>query len=169
MAEKKISRPADAPLSERERELLRRLFRWEEMPPAFKAALTDHVSVNGSLHVSSMPTLKGEEWREVGATGQPGFQNSWVNFAAGNETAGFMKDALGFVHLKGLIKSGTQGTVAFTLPEGYLPSLYLHFAILSNNILGRVTVDTSGNVAINEGGIGSNVWANLDGINFRAA
>jgi hypothetical protein len=136
----------DRPLSERERDLIRRLLRWEELPPAFKAAITDYVSVNGSLHVSSMPTLKGEEWREVGATGQPAFTGTWVNASGGTATAAFYKDAMGIVHLKGTIKDGALNTSAFTLPEGYRPALGISFGTTANVAFGSLDVNANGTV-----------------------
>lgn len=51
----------------------------------------------------------------------PTLVNSWANFGSGYETAAYLKDPLGFVHLKGLITGGTTNTTAFTLPAGYRP------------------------------------------------
>ena len=61
------------------------------------------------------------DWHEVGGTGEPSFENSWVNYSVAWSTAGFRIDAEGWVHLKGLVKSGTNGATIFTLPEGYRP------------------------------------------------
>lgn len=164
----------DRPLSERERELIRRLFRWEEMPVAFKAALVDYASVNGSLHVSSMPTLKGEEWREVGATGQPAFEGIWVAFDS-TQKPRFYKDALGIVRLGGAVKSGTLNTTAFTLPEGYRPGYSDTYA--SSNGATFASYSAGGAFAavrIHSGGevrpvVGTTTYISLDVINFRAA
>lgn len=68
-----------------------------------------------------------EPWREVGATGQPAFQGTWVNFGGSAEPLRFLKDALGWVHVFGRAKSGTSGTVVFTLPDGYKPSHAIFF------------------------------------------
>lgn len=70
-------------------------------------------------------TIEKEAWREVGAAGQPAFQNSWGNNGGGtDETAAFRKDGNTNVYLKGYISGGTtaDGTVVFTLPEGYRPN-----------------------------------------------
>ena len=40
----------------------------------------------------------------------PTLLNSWVNFGGDYEIAGYMVDSLGFVHLKGVVKSVAQGT-----------------------------------------------------------
>jgi hypothetical protein len=58
--------------------------------------------------------LTGTAW--IAAT----LGNGWVN-VGGYATAGYMKDPLGFVHLKGVIGTGASGTTAFTLPAGYRP------------------------------------------------
>ena len=63
-----------------------------------------------------------ENWHEVGAPGEPGFQNSWHNVSSSttDETAAFFKDHDGIVHFKGLVEAGTE-TVIFQLPPGYRP------------------------------------------------
>lgn len=45
--------------------------------------------------------------------------NSWTNVSP--TTAGYFKDCLGFVHLRGAVKSGTDGANIFTLPAGFRP------------------------------------------------
>jgi hypothetical protein len=63
-----------------------------------------------------------EGWHEVGASGQPGFLNSWSNApAAFVESAAFYKDAGGVVHLRGTVTGGTAPAV-FQLPSGYRPA-----------------------------------------------
>jgi hypothetical protein len=66
--------------------------------------------------------LSGETAHVVGTTGEPPFENGWTNFGTSWSEAGFFKDGLGFVHLKGTISSGTLNTTAFTLPAGYRPA-----------------------------------------------
>lgn len=94
----------------------------------------------------------------------PTLLNSWVNHGAVN-TAGYWKDTMKIVHLKGTIKDGTIGNAAFQLPAGYRPANTLLFAIQSNSAFGRVTIDSGGNVTVDTG---LNASASLDGITFRA-
>ena len=97
----------------------------------------------------------------------PTFLNSWVNFDATTfNAAGYYKDGFGIVHLRGLVKTGTVALAIFTLPAGYRPVKTELFSVVSNNAFGRVDVDTGGNVILT---IGSNAFASLDGITFRAA
>jgi S-layer homology domain len=63
---------------------------------------------------------QSEDFHLVGQPGEPPFQGGWSNFGFGFSQAGFFKDALGIVHLKGFI-IGPSGTSAFTLPAGYYP------------------------------------------------
>lgn len=115
-----------------------------------------------------MPLLDDEPWIEIGSGGSaPAFANSWVNDGgAGLETAAFYKDPFGIVRLKGRVKSGTVAATMFTLPAGYRPAATSDHAVVSNFAFGRVTIATNGNVTL---GVGSNTWASLSGITFRAA
>lgn len=104
-----------------------------------------------------------EPWHEVGSTGEPAFQNSWVNFGGADAVAAFYKDNWKRVHIKGLVKTGTAGTI-FTLPVGYRPSETLTFATASNNAYGEFTIASNGNLAYI---VGSNVDFSLN-CSFRA-
>jgi len=104
-----------------------------------------------------------EAWHEVGATGQPAFQNGWTNFGGGYSTMAFAKDSAGFVHLKGTMSAGTFSVPAFTLPAGYRPA--------QNQVLGvaierDATVLTTGEVTIFQSGAETNVG--FDGLSFKA-
>jgi hypothetical protein len=52
---------------------------------------------------------------------EPALENSWKT-VAGTTPAGYTKDALGFVHLRGRIESGVSGKQAFLLPAGFRPA-----------------------------------------------
>lgn len=106
------------------------------------------------------PTQINEQWNA------PTLINSWVNFGAPFNPVGYWKDPNGVVHLRGMVKSGTINTTAFTLPLGYRPANSELFAVPSNSAFGRITVDAGGGVTPD---IGSNASINIDGITFRAA
>ncbi|WP_096224903.1 pentapeptide repeat-containing protein [Geobacillus sp. FJAT-46040] len=97
----------------------------------------------------------------------PTLLNGWVNYGSGYETASYYKDALGFIRLKGLIKGGTMGAAAFVLPAEFRPSARKIFTVLTAGGVGRVDIDTSGNVLIMNYGTASNGWVSLDGITFN--
>jgi len=96
----------------------------------------------------------------------PTLLNSWVNYGGGYATAGYMKDALGFVHLKGMVKTGTIGQKIFTLPVGYRPAEINIYAVASYALFGDVYINASGDVTPN---VGSSNWVSLSGIIFKAA
>lgn len=95
----------------------------------------------------------------------PTLTNGWVNYGSGYNTAAYMKDSLGFVHLKGLIKSGTMTATAFTLPAGYRPIATYDIVVLSNGTVGGVEITTAGLVVP---AAGSNVYFSIDNISFKA-
>lgn len=110
--------------------------------------------------------LAVENWREIGATGNPAFQNSWVN-RTGEAAAAFYKDPFDRVWLKGGIDSGTTNQAAFTLPLGYRPSEKQHFPA---HQIGSVVTDMM--IIVNTDGTvvptnGTSFGATLAGMSFR--
>jgi hypothetical protein len=69
-----------------------------------------------------------EPTRLVGASGQPPFLDGSSNLSGGEfkfGPVGFYKDHEGIVHLTGVVKVGTEGTLKgliFSLPPGYRPA-----------------------------------------------
>lgn len=113
-----------------------------------------------------------DPWHQIGGSGEPAFSNSWVNYDTTNwGYAAFMKDSLGIVHLRGLIKNGTVSTVAFTLPAGYRPSgaKYIFLTSTNTTVFGRTDVLTDGGVQVAAWGQGGNGWLSLANVKFRAA
>ena len=99
--------------------------------------------------------VKIEAWHEIGASGEPAFQNSWANVGGANdETLAYRLEGSKKLHLKGLIDSGTitDGTVVFTLPSEYapaktvkVPGMYVQGS--SENAY-QIEIQTDGDVAI---------------------
>lgn len=93
----------------------------------------------------------------------PALQNSWQN-QAGYNTAGYRRDALGWVHLKGAVNSGSG--VVFTLPAGYRPAANEPRSTITSGGTTRVDVGSDGTVGI----YGAySTYASIDGISFYAA
>ncbi len=105
--------------------------------------------------------LTVENWREVGAVGEPAFENSWVNYDAGWDTAGFYKDPFGRVHIKGRVKDGTLNTAIFILPEGYRPPVNLLFATIADTTPIRIQVHASGVVVTASSTINASTGLNI--------
>lgn len=125
---------------------------------------------NGAALFLLQHESEGSDWMPRGTLPNEGFitptlLNSWAVFNVATNTPGYYKDAHGIVHLRGMVKSGTVGAAIFTLPVGYRPVKQELFACVSNDLFGRVDVNSSGDVTLMDG---SNVFASLDGITFRA-
>lgn len=149
--------------------LIRFLRDFQDQQPQqfFSKMRIDQLQVDSLLNLkpTSIALLTANDYTIVGEQGAPPFENSWVWYGgAGTGKPGFWKDPLGFVHLKGLAKSGTINTAIFTLPPGYRPQELVVSAVMSNNADARVDVNPSGTVV---SVTGSNVYVSLDNITFR--
>lgn len=103
---------------------------------------------------------------QTGAWITPTLTNSWVNFGGSYENAGYMKDSLGFVHLKGLVKSGVASQSIFTLPVGYRPLNTRYMSTVGGGTIATIDINASGAVIPNGTGIASS--CSLECITFRA-
>jgi hypothetical protein len=107
----------------------------------------------------------------------PTLLNSWVNYGSSSD-AGYYKDSLGRVNLRGFIKDGTVDNtngVIFTLPAGYRPGTDLIFSALGSNAaesaaeIARIDVRANGNVmAIPINTFVTGAYCSLSGISFLA-
>ena len=105
-----------------------------------------------------------EGWHEIGAPGQPPFQNGWKNESPNYEsTAAFYKDPLDVVHLKGVVKDGTA--TVFTLPAGYRPTKGSCWNGLRNGSIAIVCFNANGWIYQNYGSSTGSML--LDGFTFR--
>lgn len=139
----------------------------DQQPQQFFSKLRiDQLQVDSLMNLkpTQITLLTENDFNVVGAQGAPPFQNSWVAWGAGEAVPGYWKNPFGFVHLKGVIKSGTINTVAFTLPPGYRPAEKQTIAALSNGAIGRLDIATNGDVIPVSG---SNVYFSLNSIQFR--
>jgi hypothetical protein len=117
-----------------------------------------------AARAASADTLSAPEaWHEVGSAGNPAFQNGWTNYSPSGNSAGYYKDRLGFVHLKGMIKNGTMSQTAFTLPVGYRPAKAMLLPTASAHVYGEVLIYADGRV---DAETGQNLLMSLDGIVF---
>jgi hypothetical protein len=96
------------------------------------------------------------------------YKNGWHTYPhPGYASAGYAKDSLGVVHLRGGISGATNDTTAFVLPSGLRPRHYLFLPAYTY-------LYSEGSVEIKPGGevipIGSDVtsYTSLDGISFAA-
>ncbi|HEX6904127.1 MAG TPA: hypothetical protein VF789_30735 [Thermoanaerobaculia bacterium] len=129
-----------------------------EGKPTVLSLTATSVNIGTTLHVGGLSVLAQEAWKA--AT----FQNGWRNYGGPFNNAAYMKDSLGFVHLRGLVKDG--GGTIFTLPEGYRPARQELFGVATReNTIGRIDVLVDGQVSMTAG---NKDWISLDGITFQA-
>ena len=117
-----------------------------------------------------LQTVGGAVTASAPAWQTPTLLNSWVNFGSSLQTASYMKDTMGFVHLRGVVKSGTlNGSAAiFTLPAGFRPGADELFTVQNANGAARTDVTSTGNVVPwNLFGATNGNWS-LSGITFKA-
>lgn len=92
--------------------------------------------------------------------------NGWADYTGiGFAACQYMKDAVGFVWVKGLVQGGTVPAAVFLLPSGYRPLENRIFVGYSNAGPSRVDVQSNGYVVIQAGGNG---YSSLDSIMFLA-
>jgi hypothetical protein len=96
----------------------------------------------------------------------PTLTNSWVNFGAPYESAGYYKDPLGTVWVRGTIKNGSLNAAVFTLPTGYRPANDLPFAVVrGGDVYARVVVRSTGVLEVTHAAAVGEI--SLNGISFR--
>lgn len=140
---------------------------FQNQPPDFLPLLkaeeifiTEKISVGDKIEFA-----RESRFRKVGGAGNSPFLNSWVNYGSNWADAAYWRDPFKIVHLRGLIKTGTVGSAAFTLPPAFRPEANETFSVLSNSALGRVDVQTDGQVI--PASPSSNTWVSLSGITFK--
>lgn len=111
------------------------------------------------------------EWRYVGTSGEPSFENGWLNYGASWGDVRFRKHHDGLVELQGLARDGSQNSSVFTLPVGYRPNQNLIFTTATyDSTVGigytfrRLDIGSDGSVKVNE----TEDWVTLSGIVFYA-
>ena len=123
-----------------------------------------------------------EAFHNVGAPGEPLFQNSWQNNAMTTYgyPAGFYKDRVGVVHLVGRIVNGSGNTVIFQLPPGYRPATgkYTSLPAACECTTAQTTIVSiqgsgfsaaaDGSVSMTNGTLSASGSLWLDGISFLA-
>lgn len=129
--------------------------------------IVDDLFIEEGVEVKGDIVFPGQMLHTIGVTGEPAFANAWVSWGAPYHAVAFWKDPLGWVTLRGVIKSGTVGSAAFTLPPGFRPTATMPFGVLSNNAVGRVDIGSDGTVT--PVSPSSNLWVSLAGIRFYTA
>lgn len=94
------------------------------------------------------------------------FQNSW---SAGNDSTGFTRDRMGFVHLRGFVTGGTPGSVIATLPEGLRPPDDETFIVFAYASGGAFALGVGADGEITPVADAGNTVISLSGVTFRTS
>ena len=101
--------------------------------------LTQDTSLDEAVAMSSKAAAAQPAWTAASLV------NDWVNYNAFYSQAGYLKDTLGFVHIRGIVKSGTADLI-FTLSEDYRPLKITIFTITRNDLFANLIVNSDGTV-----------------------
>ena len=100
--------------------------------------------------------------------------NGWVNYGAPYAPVSFRKDGWGFVHLRGLAKTGPAASVMFTLPAGYRPAAgdQQFIGVLANGAMAFIEIGDSvaGGPALGDvySSAAGTSYVSLNGVTFLA-
>ena len=151
--------------------------------PTGNPILNDHLNGNVSINAAggdlylgyySTGTIRMQRPLDVGEYGinwpvhaSLSLQNGWVNYGGGFISAAYSKDGCGVVHLRGLIKNGSVGSVIAVLPVGCRPYATEIFTVMcGGNAIARVDVRANGEIVCQAAS--STAYLSLSGISFRA-
>jgi len=96
----------------------------------------------------------------------PPLINSWES-RSNYEIFGYTIDNAGFVHLKGVVRSGASGSSIYQLPTEVRPQAEKIFLVAASGGYGQLKITTSGNVILeNLSGSSVTTWASLSGVLF---
>jgi hypothetical protein len=133
-------------------------------------SLTGTEIAESSLAGVNASALNGLASSAFASAAQPAFTTAvlgagYTQFGGGT-TPGFMRDSLGFVHLKGMLDCPSSGT-AFTLPAGFRPAQTFFFPMaVGSSGAGNVQVLPSGVISTFNADGAAHPCA-LDGVVFR--
>lgn len=122
------------------------------------------LEVSGNVKVTH---ILQEDWQNLTLV------NGWVRYSTGFNPPQYFKDSQGIVHLRGLIKNGTDVIIS-TLPTGYRSSFRVLLVgttnvNVSSTIFVSCRIDITNTGVITLYGHYDEVWVSLDGITFRTA
>jgi len=122
---------------------------------AIQTQFTGKVGATGNETIAGVKTFSSVPLFPAISKANVTFQNSWVNFGSTLRDCKYWKDALGYVHVVGMMKSGTVGAVAFILPAGFRPDNTFRLPTISNGALGSQQIKADGYYYPE---FGSNAW-----------
>lgn len=104
-----------------------------------------------------------EEWSSQEPWKTPVLNGKW-KVPGGFQTPQYVKDPLGWVHLRGIVQNTAEEPLLFTLPEGYRPKKNEDFFIGTNTTTVSIQVTSTGEVKVAAGL--SILEASVSGVSF---
>ncbi|GAA4865074.1 hypothetical protein GCM10023310_50720 [Paenibacillus vulneris] len=141
----------------------------QAMQGQYDANLKTNVGTLSKSHADIVKRVSVLETTKAGKVKSQWITPTLLNGWSVETSVGYMKDELGYVHLKGRVTGGPENTDIFILPSGYRPTQYIIVPVImydgTNYFSGRATVYPWGMVRF----IGSKLnWNSLDGVIFLA-
>lgn len=145
------------------------------LPQVFEQRVTDPTTQRAFDNVTQaleaavdqlQPFVQTDPWHGVGAQRQLAFNTGWQNYtgASGYQLAAYRKNPLGRVELRGMVERASGAlTTILTLPVGYRPAKSEVFTVYTNTGVGRIDLQSDGQVVLAGGGVG---FVSLSGITF---
>lgn len=102
------------------------------------------------------------------------FENNWVDFGVPERPAAYAVDTQGIVHLRGVIKGGSSGTAAFTLPASVdvgSDEIFIPVVSDDNSYISAIEIFDGSVYPTSGGGDPSDAvtgFTGLDGVTFSA-
>lgn len=121
---------------------------------------TSDVNKPVSTAVQTALNLKANKVQEAWIT--PTLIGGWITDSFAPQ---YMKDEMGFVHFRGMMKGGTMTSTAFVLPLGYRPERSNYIPIYTANAGSFIVILSSGDAIPYSG---STARVSLDGVTFKA-
>lgn len=106
--------------------------------------------IDSTTNIMYLRSFNGTTWSAWEAVGTNVYkdtwhdftlQNSWTNVGGSFSNAGYILTPDNHVELRGNVKTGATGTVAFTLPAGYRPTTEQLIPLLSNGSASPASID----------------------------
>ena len=94
-----------------------------------------------SIQLSKIKVDSQESWKD------PTFMNGASNYGGEYDTVQYMKDGLGFVHIKGMGQIQNSNQIMFVLPIGYRPAKLLQFVSITGGGFGVINITKNGEVS----------------------
>lgn len=134
---------------------------WDVGVSPRSASDTDASTAGSAAYLGSNAEISARATDQANAWQTPTLGSSWVNYGAPYQAASYRRVG-DRVELRGVIKSGTLGAAAFTLPTGYRPPadhLFAQVCAGGSDQFGSLYVSSAGVVQPNSG---ANAWFSID-------